>query len=220
MVASGAPTSASVGDGQGHWSTRNHPFSRCLLWSTLAARQAHPEGNPGCAMFSALVYGLGEAYQHPKLAPQQQDDCSRGGGATPIRPPSPLGTPGAPVVIGSTQLRFFLVSHPQLTLVCLPTTSIATRFAGAVRLVAFLLCRRVLTLAQLTGRETVLRATSGLLELAHRAYTLGGARRTVKVHGGAPRHDAGGLSVGAVYVPLPHGWGIPRPPFFGTLATF
>ena len=47
-----------------------------------------------------------------------------------------------------------------------------------------------LTLAQLTGRETVLRCDFRLLELDNPTQTLGGARRTAKVRGGAPLHDA------------------------------
>ena len=47
-----------------------------------------------------------------------------------------------------------------------------------------------LTLAQLTGRRTLLRFDSGFLDLDNPIHTLGGARRAAKVRGKAPRHDA------------------------------
>ena len=47
-----------------------------------------------------------------------------------------------------------------------------------------------LTLAQLTGRETVLRSERGILGLSHLTNTLGGAREASRVHGGFPHRDA------------------------------
>ena len=97
----------------------------------------------------------------------------------------------------------------------MPTTSIATSLAVMTMLVAFWLGHRGLTLAQLTGQETLFRADFDLLELAKRTHTLGGAARTVKVRGGAPLRGAGGLSVRAMYVPAssPTSITCPRPTF-------
>ena len=102
----------------------------------------------------------------------------------------------------------------------MPTTSIATILAVTAMLVAFWLGHRALTLAQLTGRGTLFRADSDLLELPQQTHTLGGAGRTVEVRGGAPLRDARGLSVRAMYVPASSPTSITRPRPIFDLAAF